>query len=149
MRSMTDAMICLPTATCCGRASSPYTVTCGTVWPGRAGEIEEDVLEARLLLRDRFGEPARKEIADQLARWIHRDDAALVHDRDPIAKNLCLVEVVRGQEDRGAASTYRLDQPPEVPSRLGIEAGRRLVEEKHLWRVHERGRDREALSLTS
>jgi len=26
-------------ATCCGRASSPYTTICGTVCPGRAGAI--------------------------------------------------------------------------------------------------------------
>ena len=38
-RSMTDAMIWRPTATCWGRASSPYTVSCGTVWPGRAGAM--------------------------------------------------------------------------------------------------------------
>ncbi len=49
-----------------------------------------------------------------------------------------LLEVVRGEQDREPLlAGEALDLGPHVGARLGVEAGRRLVEEQHLGTVHE------------
>ncbi len=51
---------------------------------------------------------------------------------DPVGERLGLVEVVGREHDRGAPVLQRADQVPELPPRLGVEAGGRLVEEEQL-----------------
>jgi hypothetical protein len=67
--------------------------------------------------------------------------------RDPVAEDLRLLHVVRGQEHRAALVTERSHDLPERPSRGRIHARRRLVEEDDLGVVHERERDGQPLSL--
>jgi len=47
----------------------------------------------------------------------------------PVRQRLRLVQVVRGQQDRGPDAGQALDEVPELPPRLGVEAGGRLVKE--------------------
>src|SRR3990172_7606095 len=60
-----------------------------------AGESDEDIFHARV------DEPFA--FAYELLEFgdgTDRDDPAVVHDRDPIAETLCLVHVVRADDDR-------------------------------------------------
>ena len=73
------------------------------------------------------------------------DDGAAIDDRQVGDEAVGLLEVVRRQQDRqvlGAAQL--LDLLPHRDAHLGIEAGRRLVEEEDARTVHERHRDVEA-----
>src|SRR5262249_24974971 len=56
------------------------------------------------------------------------DDPALAQDGDAIGQLLCLVQVVRCQQDRLAERTQRADQLPRRAARHWVEARRRLVE---------------------
>ena len=84
---------------------------------------------------------------DQLARRAERDDLAVVHDRHAVAQPLGLVHVVRGQQDRPAGLLELLDEIPELPPRLRIEAGGRLVEKEQLGIADERAGERQPLLL--
>src|SRR6185369_11788981 len=87
------------------------------------------------------------EARDQLGGRAERDDAPVVHDRDAVAEPLSLVHIMR-REQRGAAlPAKRLDQVPELPPRLRVQARRGLVEEQQLGIVDERARERQALAL--
>ena len=59
------------------------------------------------------------------------DQPAAGDDPHPVGQRLRLVEVVRREQHRGAqVVAQRPDQRPELPPRLRVEAGRRLVEEQ-------------------
>ena len=68
--------------------------------------------------------------AIRLRGGAQRDHLALVDDRHPVAEPLGLVHVVRRQDGRPAPVVEVADHLPELPARLGVEARRRLVEEK-------------------
>ncbi len=86
---------------------------------------------------------------DQLAGRAEGDHATVVDDGDTIAEALRLFHVMRGQED-GAAGLLELeDEIPELPSRLGIEAGGRLVEKQQLGMADQRGGHRQPLLLAT
>ncbi len=53
---------------------------------------------------------------------------------DRVRQGLRLVQVVRGQQDRGPVRAQPPDQLPELPTRLRVEARGRLVEEEQLGR---------------
>jgi hypothetical protein len=59
-------------------------------------------------------------------------DATADEDRDPVGETLRLVEVVGGEHDRFAKRAEVLDRRPAAAARLGVEAGRRLVEENQV-----------------
>ena len=85
------------------------------------------------------------ELALEPLRSALGDDGAAFHDREVRDEPVRLLEVVRRQQDRqvlGAAQL--LDLLPHRDAHLGIEAGRRLVEEEDARPVHERHRDVEA-----
>src|SRR3954469_4529124 len=104
-----------------------------------AGEL---VQERRRVVGDVLeGLPARVAVGDahppgrvhaQLARRALGEDAAALDDRHAVGQRLCLVEVVRGQQDRLAQLAQRADRRPRVAARGGVEARRRLVEEDQL-----------------
>ena len=73
----------------------------------------------------------------------------MVHDRDPVAEDLGLVHVVRGQHHRAAGVVEPGEQVPQVAAGLRVERRGRLVEEDHLGVVDERGSDREPLRLAA
>ena len=58
------------------------------------------------------------------------DQPAAGDDPDPVGQRLGLVQVVGGEQHRGAELAQRPDQRPELPAGLRVEAGRRLVEEQ-------------------
>ncbi len=71
------------------------------------------------------------------------DDAAHVHDHEPVAQLLGLVHVVRGQHERDALA-LELPQPlPHEVARLRVEAGGRLVEKQQVGLVDQGPRDGE------
>ena len=102
-------------AQCVRRAGRPA--------PSREGELD-DVLAA--------------EPGDQLGRRAQGDHLAVIDDRHPVAQPLGLVHVVRRQQDGPALGAEAADDVPELPARLRVEAGRRLVEEQQL-RVADQG----------
>ena len=92
-------------------------------------ERQEDVFEARLLL-DVLHLGRRHQRLELGERAVH-EDPALVEDRDPVGELLGLVEVLRGEQDRGAAVGELADGLPHLQASLRVEAGGRLVEEDH------------------
>ena len=66
-----------------------------------------------------------------------RDHAAAVDDRDPVAKLLGLLHVVRGEYGGASLATAIADDLPHLPPRVGIEAGGRLVEKQQLRIAHQ------------
>jgi hypothetical protein len=81
---------------------------------------------------------ARRSVDADLRRRADGEDATVLHDPDAIAEGLGLVEVVRGEQDRLAEVGERAHGAPGGAARLGIEAGRRLVEEDELRVADER-----------
>ena len=76
-------------------------------------------------------------------------DLAVVHDRDPVAQRLGLVEVVRGEHHGATVGVDLRQQVPEVAARLRVERGGRLVEEHHLGVVDQGAGDRQPLQLAA
>ena len=79
-------------------------------------EREEDVFEARLLL-DVLHLGRRHQRLELGERAVH-EDPALVEDRDPVGELLGLVEVLRGEQDRGAAAGELADGLPHLQASL-------------------------------
>ena len=69
---------------------------------------------------------------------------AAVDDDDVVGEALGLVEVLRGQQQRGAAVDERVEHLPQLGARPRVEPGGRLVEEQHLRAGDERGGEVEA-----
>src|SRR2546426_5957820 len=91
----------------------------------------------------------RAERGDQLARRPKRNDLAVIHDRDAVAQALGFLHVVGREQHGPAVRAEPADDFPQLPSRLRIQAGRRLIEEQQLGFADERARDGEALLLTA
>src|SRR5690606_23048456 len=88
------------------------------------------------------------EARDQLPRRPLHQDSAMIHDREAVRQPLRLVHEVRGQQDR---STTGLEVPTEIPdvaSGLGIESGRRLVQEEDVGIARQGTCQRQALPLS-
>ena len=97
----------------------------------------------RVAAESHFEHFARRVAADEFGRCALGHDLALVDDHEPIAELLGLVHVVGRQQQRGALLLEAEQPVPEDVSRLGVEAGRRLVEQQHARVVDERPRDGE------
>jgi hypothetical protein len=82
-------------------------------------------------------------------RCPQRDDVTVIDDGDAIAQALRFIHVVSRQDDRPAGSPEFLDESPELPPRLRVEPGRRLVQEKKLRISHHRACDRQPLFLAA
>ena len=54
-----------------------------------------------------------------------------MEDRDPVGELLGLIEVLRGEQDRGAAVGELADGLPHLQASVRVEASGRLVEEDH------------------
>ena len=82
------------------------------------------------------------QVALQLVGRALDDDAAAVDDREPRGEPVGLLQVVRREQDRHQLlARQALDLVPHLRARLGVEAGRRLVEEQHLRAVQQADRD--------
>ena len=84
-----------------------------------------------------------------LCRCPLADDAAGVHDGQPISQRLRLVQVVGREQHGGPGVAQAPDQPPHIPSALGVEAGGGLIEEDELRLAHQGARQVEATSLST
>ena len=73
-----------------------------------------------------------------------RDDASSVEDRDAVGELVGLLEVLRGEEHRGAVTDQVVDDLPHGAAAARVEAGSRLVEEDDLRPAHERHRQIES-----
>ena len=88
--------------------------------------------------------------ARELVRAAVGDDAAAREDQDAVGELFRFVEVVRREQDRRVFQIREpTDQPVEVPPRLGIEAGGRLVEEEQLRPSDDPDRDIESPPLSA
>ena len=87
--------------------------------------------QARSWTSDRepqLGDLAGGVLLDELARRPLGHDLRLVHDDEPVAQLLRLVHVVGRQDERHALLLEPVEALPEQVARLGVEAGRGLVE---------------------
>src|SRR5262249_13001170 len=78
-----------------------------------------------------------------------RDHLPMIHDGDAVAQAFRFVHVVSRQQYGTALLTERPDDVPELPTRLRVEPGCRLVEEQELRIANQRAGDREALWLAA
>ena len=69
------------------------------------------------------------------------DDLAAVHDGDPVAERVRLLQVVRGEEHRHALVAQPAHLVPHVRAGLRVQAGGRLVQEDDLRLVDDAERD--------
>jgi hypothetical protein len=60
-------------------------------------------------------------------------EPAVVDDRDPAGELVGLLQVLSGQQHRGAIGGEVADQRPQVVAAGGIQAGGGLVQEQHAW----------------
>src|SRR5690606_13208145 len=86
---------------------------------------------------------------DQLLRRTAHQYLAMFDDRQPVAEPLCLVHEVRGEQDGPAARTEIHAQIPDVPPRLRVESGGRLIQEEDVRAAGERAGEGEALALAA
>src|SRR5215207_2864780 len=120
----------------CGHCQRVAVLAAGT------DDGEEDVLEGRLLL-DVFDLGGREQLLE-LGEGAVGDDPTLVEDRDPVGELFGLVQILRREQHRRAVLCEFLDGLPHLDARLGVEPGRRLVEEDHRRIPDEAHRDVEA-----
>src|SRR5690606_39813138 len=79
-------------------------------------------------------------LVEQELRRALIDNAAVIHNDQVVAKELCLIHVMGGEHNGFALGFDVLDQLPKTSSRLGIESGGGLVEEDDFGIVDERQR---------
>ena len=85
-------------------------------------------------------EPELARGAGQLGRGSRGDQMAVIDDGDPVGEAFRLLHVVGGQDDAGPRVAQASDQAPGGVPGLGVEAGRRLVEEHQLGTPDHGGR---------
>jgi hypothetical protein len=117
--------------------------------PGQAGQLLGGGCPRRAVHERELDHVLRAERGDERTRRVERDHPAVIHDGDPVAQPLRLLHVVRRQEHRAAVRAEAADHVPQLPARLRIEPGRRLVEKEELRTRHQGARHREALLLPS
>ena len=112
-----------------------------------AGEGDEHIFQCRGMRARLFWRHVDRR--HQLIGRAFRDDVAVVHDGYAVAELFRLVHVVRREHDRPALALEDRDQVPELPARLRIETGGRLVEEEQLGPADERAGEGEPLFLAA
>ena len=115
--------------------------------------VELDVVDARdaaecdtragdLGVRELDLDRVAVELALELVGRAVRDDPSAIDDREPRGEPVGLLEVVGGEQDRHPLlGGQTLDLAPHLHPRLGVEPGRRLIEEQHLRPVQQAHRD--------
>ena len=117
-------------AGCPASGSLPVVPVRSVLFPafGGAGEVMEHAFHI-----------FRMELFFQFGGRVQRLDAAVHHDRDPVAV-FRFVHIVCGDEDRDPAVGSVVDQFPKLPSCGGVDSSGRLVEENDLRLVENRHR---------
>ena len=119
-------------------------------------QLDHEVLDDRRLLRQRRQQRNRPstvvalaerdrdhrgaQVRLELGRGPLAMTAPVVDDHDVAGQPVRLFEVLGGQQHRGAPGDQLLDDAPQALSALGVQAGRRLVEEEDGWVGHQRSR---------
>src|ERR1044072_8623743 len=102
-----------------------------------------DVLAAVLAFKSRnelpdvapFNDEGNKtRLLDHVVNGAAGDDPALIDVHDPIAA-LGLVHIVGAHQDGQSGLAQAMDLFPEFAARLGIDAGRRFIEQQEAWAV--------------
>ena len=84
----------------------------------------------------------------QLVRAAKRDHPPVAQHGDPVGEALGLLDVVGGQQDRGARPAQVVDQVPGVMPGRRVEARGRLVEEQQIGRADDAEGEVQATALT-
>ena len=63
----------------------------------------------------------------------------MIDHHDVSGETIGLLEVLRGEQHRGARLDEGIDHIPEGEPALRVEPGGRLIEEEHRWRCDQRG----------
>src|ERR1043166_8465346 len=82
-------------------------------------------------------------LRDEFARRTGRDEAAVVHDCQALAKPLRFFHEMRRQDEGLALHRQPAHPLPDQVARLRVEAGGGLVQEKHLRVIHQGAREGE------
>ena len=82
-------------------------------------------------------------------RWSRLDDPAFVHEHDPVGDVHREVHLVGDDEHRHPGGGERPHHVEDAGDELGVERGRRLVEQHQLGIERERPGNRDALLLPS
>ena len=77
------------------------------------------------------------------------DQAPVGHDAGAITELRRFVEIVRGEQNRGAFGLQLVDEGPELASRLRVEARRGFIQEEQLWTSDDAERYIHPTSLTA
>jgi hypothetical protein len=86
-------------------------------------------------------EPLAADLVLQLVRGAGGDHLAVVDHHDAVGEAVGLVEVLGGEQHRGAGQHARLDRLPHADAGARVEPGSRLVQEQHRRAGDERGRE--------
>jgi hypothetical protein len=96
------------------------------------------------------GDPGREvECPDQRGRRPDLQDLAVIHDRDPLAEDLRLIHVVRGQHHGAALGADRAEHVPQIPPGLRVERAGGLIEEQDVGAMHQCAGDGQPLCLAA
>ena len=93
----------------------------------------------RVRLGDRDVEDVTGELVLELERRAVGDDGAVVDDHDVVGELVGFLEVLRGEQQRGAVVHEIAEVRPELDAATGVEPGGRLVEQQHARARHETG----------
>ena len=88
-------------------------------------------------------------VRDDLRRAARADDLTGPHDREVVGQGLGLLEVVRGEQHRGALVAQSADQPPHLAPALRVETGGGFVEHHHVGAAHQRAGEVDAALLAT
>src|ERR1700730_18128570 len=95
------------------------------------------------------GDPVVGRARAELARRSDREDTPVLDDRHAVGQLLRLVEVVGREQDRLAEIAQAAHRLPGAAPRLGVKAGRRLVQEDQLRVADEGEREVEPTQLSA
>src|SRR5688572_21742171 len=110
-----------------------------------ARQRHEDIFE-RAVMRDDL---RRTELRDELFWRSDSNHMPAVDDRDAVAQHFGFIHVVGRQHHGAAVRAKSLQHAPQLPARLRIEAGGRLVQEQEIRRARKCARDGEPLPLSA
>ena len=113
-----------------------------------------DAEEWRLIHRGASGKRKLQDVlgpkrGDELARGSESNPLPVVHDGHTVAEPLGFFHIVGGEQNGSTCGLQSFYQAPELPPRLRIEAGGRLVQEEQLRVAHQRAGQGEPLLLSS
>src|SRR5207248_3998293 len=136
------------------RAADDQAFELAVLGDGFGGELVEDARRAFGLEDDLAAVLAVADLgrgpgSDQVGRRADRDDLAAAEHCDAVGEALGLVEVVRREHDRLAEAAERAQCLPGLAAGVGVEAGRRLVEEDQFGVADEREAEVEAAALAA